>query len=320
MLPGRARVASARIQPGSGEGDDSSARSRDSLPGSSRLPAARERELLIVLRQSADDVTRNQAQSALWQAHYGLVAAVASRFRRCGLEMADLIGAGQLGLHAAIVRFDPDRFPGRLSTYAVPWIRWYIQDHVNRNKGPVRLPSTTPHRQLARWGARLFEEALRDCHRERIPATELELCMRVGRRIGLPPEEVARTRHTIAGAAVPVDALDTVAIEDDDLIVEDSVIRRLDQEKLRRRVLDLADKVLGERERAVFIARCMTGSRPVVQLDALAARFGVSRERIYQLESSARRKIMTALSDTTPATPKSVSSAAPRPELRRTAS
>ena len=262
-----------------------------------RLTPAQERTLLWTIRHGADEATRQRAQSELWRAYHGLVASVAQRHRRGGIEMADLIGAGQLGLHAAIVRFDPDRFAGRLSTYAVPWIRWYIQDHISRNTGPVRLPSTTAHRQLARWGTRLFEDASRDCQRERVPATEMELCARVGQRIGLSADDVARSRLTQSGATVTVDALSAFGIDADleDHTPEDAVIRRLDHEKLRRRVLALAENVLGERERAVFLARCMTGNGPIVQLDALAARFGVTRERIYQLEGSARRKIVTAL-------------------------
>jgi RNA polymerase sigma factor (sigma-70 family) len=262
-----------------------------------RLTLTQERTLLWASRHGPDEAARQRAQSELWNACHALVASVAQRHRRSAIELADLIGAGQLGLHAAIVRFDPDRFAGRLSTYAVPWIRWYMQDHISRNTGPVRLPSTTAHRQLTRWGARLFDEARRDCQRERVPTTETELCTRVGRRIGLSADEVARSRLTQSGATVTVDMLAGFGVDADgeDRTAEDSVIRRLDHEKLRRRVLALAESVLGERERAVFLARCMTGHRPIVQLDALAARFGVSRERIYQLEGSARRKIVTAL-------------------------
>jgi RNA polymerase sigma factor (sigma-70 family) len=270
---------------------------RAATAGERRLTLTQERALLSTSRHGADDATRQRAQSELWHACHGLVASVAQRHRRTGIELADLIGAGQLGLHAAIVRFDPDRFAGRLSTYAVPWIRWYIQDHISRNTGPVRLPSTTAHRQLTRWGARLFDEARRDCQRERVPSTEMELCTRVGRRIGLSADDVARRRLTQTGATVAVDTLPDFGgdANRDDHTPEDSVIRRLDHEKLRRRILALAESVLGERERTVFLARCMTGNRPIVQLDTLAARFGVSRERIYQLEGSARRKIVTAL-------------------------
>ena len=140
--------------------------------------------------------------TTLWQANIGLVAAVASRYRRPGIDTDDLVGVGQLGLQAAIARFDPERFPGRLSTYAVPWIRWYVQDHVSRNALPVRLPETTAHRQLARHGARLLAEARRACLRERVDPTDTDLCARVGCRIGLSADEIARWLHAGGSAAI----------------------------------------------------------------------------------------------------------------------
>ncbi len=258
------------------------------------FPADHERALLQTVRHDNNVRARHSALSELWRAHGGLVAAVASRYRRTGIDTDDLIGAGQLGLHAAIVRFDPDRFPGRLSTYAVPWIRWYVQDHVSRNALPVRLPGTNAHRQLARFAAPLFADAKRACLREQVEPTDMELCARVGRRVGLSADEVARSQHAAGGTSVELDH-ETPSDPDAELTPEDEAIKRLDREKLRRRILTLTDTILGQREREVFLARCMTGEGPISRLDALAARFGVSRERIYQLESSARRKIIIAL-------------------------
>jgi RNA polymerase sigma factor (sigma-70 family) len=268
--------------------------------GSPRLTAAQEHALLRTVRHAGCVQARHHAVSALWRAHGGLVAAVASRYRRTGIDTEDLISAGQLGLHAAIVRFDPDRFAGRLSTYAVPWIRWYVQDHVSRNALPVRLPATTAHRHLARFAARLLADARRACLRERVEPTESELYTRVGCRIGLSADEVARGLRAGASPLVNLDAQtdrspDAPSDPDTRLTPEDAAIARLDHNKLRCRILALTDTILGQREREVFLARCMTGDAPVIQLDALAERFAVSRERIYQLESSARRKIMTAL-------------------------
>jgi RNA polymerase sigma factor (sigma-70 family) len=262
--------------------------------GAQRLSAEQERALLRTVRHAPSAKARHQALSTLWQAHSGLVAAVASRYRRAGIDTEDLISAGQLGLHAAIVRFDADRFPGRVSTYAVPWIRWYVQDHVSRNALPVRQPATTGHRQLVRFGARLFADARLACLREQVDPTEMELCARVGRRIGLSADEVA---HAQRASDVVLDPDQAVPTDDPDAarMPENEAIQRLDREKLRQRILVLADTILGERERAVFLARCMTGEAPISRLDALAARFGVSRERIYQLENSARRKLITVL-------------------------
>jgi RNA polymerase sigma factor (sigma-70 family) len=262
--------------------------------GGQRLSAEKERALLRTIRHDGSVRSRHHALSTLWQAHGALVTAVANRYRRNGIETADLVSAGQLGLHAAIVRFDPDRFSGRLSTYAVPWIRWYVQDHVSRNALPVRLPGTTAHRHLARHGVRLFADATRACLREQVEPTAMELCARVGRRIGLSADEVARGQRAIRSDSADVDCGDLID-QRADLPAEDEAIRRLDRDKLRRRIRGLTETILGQRERAVFLARCMTGDEPITQLDVLAAQFGVSRERIYQLEGSARQKIITAL-------------------------
>jgi DNA-directed RNA polymerase sigma subunit (sigma70/sigma32) len=72
---------------------------------------------------------------------------------------------------------------------------------------------------------------------------------------------------------------------------------RLDHAKLRDRILALAGEVLGERERKVFMARCMTEEDGVVHLQSLAAELGVTRERVHQLEASAKRKIAIALTN-----------------------
>jgi RNA polymerase sigma factor (sigma-70 family) len=262
--------------------------------GGRRLSADQERALLQIIRQDGTARNRHSALSTLWQAHAGLVAMIANRYRRIGIDTDDLISAGQLGLHSAIVRFDPDRFPWRLSTYAVPWIRWYVQDHVSRNGLPVRLPGTTAHRQLARFATQLFADARRACERERVDPSVMELCARVGRRVGLSTDDVVRSQRVCGTSRVSFDH-DTAFDLGDGLTPEDDAIQRLDRKKLRQRILTLAETILGQREREVFLARCMTGDAPISQLDVLATRFGVSRERIYQLESSARRKIIIAL-------------------------
>jgi DNA-directed RNA polymerase sigma subunit (sigma70/sigma32) len=84
------------------------------------------------------------------------------------------------------------------------------------------------------------------------------------------------------------------SLADDSVSPEDDAILRIDYAKARSRILVLAREILGERERIVFQARCMTDNE-VVHLDSLARLLGVSRERVYQLEASAKRKIITAM-------------------------
>jgi DNA-directed RNA polymerase sigma subunit (sigma70/sigma32) len=151
---------------------------------------------------------------------------------------------------------------------------------------------------------RLLAEARRSCHREKVEPTESELCDRIGRRIGLTGDEVARSMRLMQGGTLSLHAEnqggggasrleDTLA--DDAASPEDDVILRLDHAKARKRIATLAQEILGERERVVFLSRCMSDSDEVTHLDSLAERFGVTRERVYQLEASAKRKIAVAL-------------------------
>jgi len=277
--------------------------------GWSNLTPERERQLLVSSQAGSPENARQLALTELWESHSKLVVAIASRYRPANIELADLIGAGHLGLHTAIARFDVERFGTRLATYAIGWIRWHIEDYIRRNTGPVRLPGTTAHRQLAQMSGRLFADARRGCQRERVEPTETELCERVGRRIGLDSEEVARSMRLIgsgsgsgsvslsrqsrrgeAGSANLEELLPA-----DGVSPEEVVIVRLDHAKARRRIMALVREILGERERTVFLARCMNNGEEVTHLETLALQFGVTRERICQLENSAKRKIATAL-------------------------
>jgi RNA polymerase sigma factor (sigma-70 family) len=264
------------------------------------LTAERERHLLLTRHTSADEGVRHQALSELWESHSKLVVAVARQYHRPDLEMTDLVGAGHLGMHAAIEGFDPDRFGTRLSTYAIGWIRHYIQDYIRRHAYPVRPPSSDAHRLLFRMTSKLFAEARRSCMRDGVQPTDSELCARIGLRIGLSGDEVARCLSLARGDALSVHHDDEDSPRADELTAQDpspeeAVILRLDHDKLRRRILAFARDILGERERRVFLARCMCNDDTVAHLDSLAAELGVTRERVYQLEVSAKRKIAVAL-------------------------
>ena len=270
----------------------------------SNLGRERERQLLRIYQTSTDAEERQTALTTLWQSHSKLVAAIASRYRRRNIELVDLIGAGHLGLHTAIARFDAERFETRLATYAIGWIRAYIQDYIRRNAAPVQLPASTAHRQLARSARRLFDDARRSCERENVDPTEAELYARIGRRLGVHADEVASSLRLIHDGVVSFQGERTEAAVGANLeekltaergSPEDDVIHRLDHAKARKRIMQLVKQVLGERERAVFLARCMQDDGDVVHLETLAQQFGVTRERVSQLEASAKRKIANVL-------------------------
>lgn len=268
------------------------------------LTAERERQLLINRRSSDDEGERQQALAELWESHSKLVVAIARQYQRPGLTMTDLLGAGHLGMHAAIEAFDPDRFETRLATYAVAWICHYIQDHIAHHAFPVRPPGSAAHRQLFRATGRLFADARRSCQREGITPSDAELYARVGARVGLSGDEVAQCLQLARGDALSLDAPEGTAdvqplqsrLAAHGASPEEAVILRLDHAKLRRRIVALTQEILGERERKVFVARCLAEEDGARHHTSLAAELGVTRERICQIEVSAKRKIATALS------------------------
>jgi RNA polymerase sigma-32 factor len=267
---------------------------------SPNLDEARERELLVRAGSTTDCVESRAALTELWMSHGKLVAAIAAKYRRSDIDHDDLINAGHLGLHTAITRFDTTRFDTRLSSYATVWIRWYITDYIRRNSGPVRLPESKAHRQLAQSGPRLMIEARKACEREAVEPTDGELHARIGRRIGLSADEVAHGMRLIQGARTSLHTEDDedeyeTNLRDDAAPTADDIHERMDHDRLRLRIRTLASEVLGERERLIFLARSMANTDQVPSLEAFAERFAITTTRVHQIEISARRKIATAL-------------------------
>ena len=264
------------------------------------LNEARERALLALVRSARSADESRAATTELWMSHGKLVAAIAAKYRRSGIDHEDLIAAGHLGLHTAIVRFDASRFDSRLAAYATVWIRWHINDYIHKNKGPVRLPESKAHRQLAQSGTKLLADARRACQREGVDPTDSELHARVGRRIGLSADEVATGLRLAGGAHASLDAREGEAdgfdalLPDDAAPTADDMNERMDHARLRARLRVLANEILGEREREIFLSRGMADSDDIPSLEHFASQFGVSTARIHQIESSARRKIAAA--------------------------
>jgi hypothetical protein len=133
---------------------------------------------------------------------------------------------------------------------------------------------------LAGLGDRLSADAHDACRREAVAATRREVLMRVAKRVGASPAEAARG---LRGTLRPVGVVAASA--------------RPGARHLRDRVLRLAATILGERERAVFMARRAARPDDMAALHELASSLGLSVERVYELEASARRKLATALGE-----------------------
>jgi RNA polymerase sigma-32 factor len=227
------------------------------------------------------------ALARLVEAHLGLVIRIAMEFRHSGPSMEDLIQEGNLGLTIAARRFDPNRAT-RLATYATYWIRACMLEHVVRSHGPVRIGTTRSQRKIF-FG---LGRARRKLEREGEPAS-LEL---LAGELGVMQEDVEAMTPRLTGRDVSIDAQRsfddrralgaTLAHEGPN---PEDMVAGTEEDDFRKVTLSEGLKILDPRERAIIRARHMR-QRPAT-LAALGKKFGISRERVRQLELRAKAKL-----------------------------
>jgi len=251
------------------------------------LERQEELELALAWRDHQDE----RALHRLVMAYSRLVVSVASKFRHYGLPVGDLIQEGNIGIMQAANRFDPDR-EVRFSTYSVWWIRASIQDYVLRNWSIVRTGTTSAHKslffKLRRLRARIGEAdggALTTDGREQIAES-----------IGVSVNDVQHMEMRMSGADA---SLNMMVGENSDNSIQDFLVDdRPNPEQSAMMATDavtlsawLKDALedLSDRERVIIQRRRLEEKGST--LEQLGFDFGVSKERIRQLEARAFNKI-----------------------------
>jgi RNA polymerase sigma-32 factor len=225
--------------------------------------------------------------------HLRLVAKIAMRYRGYGLPIAEIISEGNLGLMQAVKRFEPER--GRLATYAMWWIKASIQEYILRSWSLVKMGSSAAQRKLFFKLRRTKAEisALEDGD------LRPEHTAMIARKLGVQENEVVEMNRRLGGdmslnALVHADE----AGEIQDWLVDptsgpEDMYAGEEEARQRRQALAGAIEDLTSRERDIFEARFL--SEPSVRLEDLATRYGVSRERVRQIEVRAFEKIRAAV-------------------------
>jgi len=260
------------------------------------LDAETELRLAYAWRDQRDE----KALHRLITAYMRLAISMASKFRRYGAPMNDLIQEASLGLMKAADKFDPDRGV-RFSTYAVWWIKASIQDYVMRNWSMVRTGSTSSQKSLffnmRRVQARLEREA--SARGERLDMHQVR--QMISTEVGVPLHDVEMMEGRLSGSDYSLNATQSSedegrewidALEDDSEQASETVARTKDLDTLRDWLLS-AMAQLNDREQ--FIVRERKLRDEARTLESLGDELGLSKERVRQLEAAAFQKMRKSL-------------------------
>ena len=260
------------------------------------LDAETELRLAYAWRDQRDEAALHR----LITAYMRLAISMASKFRRYGAPMNDLIQEASLGLMKAADKFDPDRGV-RFSTYAVWWIKASIQDYVMRNWSMVRTGSTSSQKSLF-FNLRRVQAKL---EREATAAGEVldghQLRQRIASEVGVPLADVEMMEGRLAGSDFSLNATQSSEddgrewidmLEDDTAQAADVVETSHDSAHLRSWLVN-AMQALNPRERFIVAERKLREEART--LESLGEELGLSKERVRQLEAAAFGKMRKSL-------------------------
>ena len=240
----------------------------------------------------------SDAAEKLVTSHLRLVARIAMGYRGYGLPIGEVISEGNVGLMQAVKRFDPDK-GFRLATYAMWWIRASIQEYILRSWSLVKMGTTAAQKKLF-FNLRRAKSQLQALDDGDLKPEHVK---KIATKLGVPEEDVVNMNRRLGGDAslnAPIRA-ESESGEWQDWLVDDTPTqedRLVEDEELKRRksYLSSAMSVLNDRERRVFEARRLAEDPST--LEQLSEEFGVSRERIRQIEVRAFEKVQKAVTST----------------------
>ncbi len=235
------------------------------------------------------------AAHQLVTSHLRLVARIAMGYRGYGLPVGEVISEGNVGLMQAVKRFDPDK-GFRLATYAMWWIRAAIQEYILRSWSLVKMGTTAAQKKLF-FNLRKIKGQLKALEEGDLRPDQVK---KIATQLGVTEEDVVSMNRRLAGdsslnAPVRNDA-ESGEWQDwlvDDTMDQETALAESEERDNRRGMLNDALKGLNARERRVFEARRL--AEEPLTLEELSAEFGVSRERIRQIEVRAFEKVQKAV-------------------------
>jgi RNA polymerase sigma-32 factor len=270
------------------------------ISAANRVPMLSEAEEQSLARRFREQEDLDAARQ-LVTSHLRLVISIARGYLGYGLPHADLIQEGNIGLMKAVKRFDPDRGV-RLVSFAMHWIKAEIHEYILKNWRLVKFATTKAQRKLF-FNLRSIKAALaQDADSPQgfntLGAEEVKA---VAKRLGVKPEEVVEMETRLTGADVSLEPLSDseeesyapIAYLAADRGVEPlAVLERKEYDRMQDEGLSSALASLDERSRTIVQRRWLVADgEEAATLHELAAEYGVSAERIRQIEVKAMQKM-----------------------------
>src|SRR6201986_4970682 len=235
------------------------------------------------------------AAQRLVTSHLRLVAKIAMGYRGYGLPLSELISEGNVGMMQAVKRFDPDR-GFRLATYAMWWIRASIQEYILHSWSLVKIGTTAAQKKLF-FNLRRLKGQIQAIEEGDLTP---EHVAKIAKELDVPEGDVISMNRRLMGADhslnAPLRADSEGEWQDwlvDDEASQESKLSERQEVGLRRDLLKTAMSHLTERERDILQERRLK-ENPTT-LEDLSAKYGISRERVRQIEVRAFEKLQKAI-------------------------
>jgi len=256
------------------------------------LEKEEEQNLAIRWRDKGD----SEAAHKLVTSHLRLVAKMAMKYRGYGLPVADLVSEGNIGLMKAVKKFNPD-LGFRLSTYAMWWIKAAISEYILKSWSMVKLGTVASQKKLF-FSLRNLKSRLNILDSGELTPEQAD---KLSSAMNVSSDEILKMNRRLSSRDLSLNAPLTNSeegIEFQDTLIDErpspeNQVADAEEFTYRRAILEDAMAVLPERERHIFIERRLKDDP--VTLETLGKEYGISRERVRQLEVRAFDKVQIAV-------------------------
>ena len=238
-----------------------------------------------------------KAAHKLVTSHLRLVAKIASGYRGYGLPLSDLISEGNIGMMHAVKRFEPEK-GFRLATYAMWWIKASIQEYILRSWSLVKIGTTAAQKKLF-FNLKKIKSKISAIEDGDLTPDQVD---KIATELSVPHKEVISMNRRISGSDYSLNSpvTDDSSGEwqdwlEDDTQNQEASFADTEEYLIKKNILSDSLEYLNERERDIISERQL--SENPLTLEELSNRYGVSRERIRQIEAKAFEKLQTKMTE-----------------------